>query len=188
MKRLKTYVISWSGEQELITQAAKIIAGAMLLFAMSQISIPLNPVPINLGSLAVMIIGLVYDRRSAVYAVMSFLALGAAGVPVFANFSGGFWKLCGPTGGYLAGYLIAVLAMTSVREYFKAEKIWQLSLISILGSALLYTCGIIWLSRFVGVENSIALGLTPFILPGIIKIFLLAIAISYLKKANYEQR
>ncbi len=37
MKRLKTYVISWSGEQELITQTAKIIAGAMLLVERSAI-------------------------------------------------------------------------------------------------------------------------------------------------------
>ncbi len=183
MKQINSYVARWSEEQELSLQIIKILAGTLLLFAMSQLSIPLEPVPINLGSLAAMMLGLLYDRRSAISSVLLFLALGASGMPMFANFSGGLLKLFGPTGGYLAGYLVAVIVMTSIRDYFKAKQIWQLSLINLLGSAMLYACGLSWLSRFVGIENSINLGLMPFIVPGIIKTILLAIGVSYIKRA-----
>lgn len=65
---------------------AEILSCVLLLFLMAQISIPLQPVPITLQTLGVMLIGLKFHRRTAFYSVLTYLSLGAAGLPVLANF------------------------------------------------------------------------------------------------------
>lgn len=41
--------------------------------------------------------------------VVSYILLGLAGLPVFADFTGGPGKLSGPTGGYVIGYIFMTL-------------------------------------------------------------------------------
>lgn len=74
-------------------------------------SIPLTPVPVTLGSFAVCLIALAFPLRLSLPAVGGYLFLGAVGVPVFAGWMGGLWKLTSPTGGYLIGYLPMVLCI-----------------------------------------------------------------------------
>ncbi|MGL4859067.1 MAG: biotin transporter BioY, partial [Enterobacteriaceae bacterium] len=90
-----------------------ILTGVLLLFVMSQISIPLQPVPVTLQTVAVMLIGLTWQRAAAIKTVSVYLLLGAMGMPLFADFSAGYGVFMGPTGGYLAGFLLAVWVMTS---------------------------------------------------------------------------
>nr|CAH7769199.1 unnamed protein product [Callosobruchus chinensis] len=142
---------------------------------MAQISIPLQPVPITLQTLGVMLIGLKFNRRTAFYSVLTYLSLGAAGLPVFANFSGGYHIFLGPTGGYLIGCLVAVVVMS--RKSFMCN-----SLSCLAGTVVIFICGISWLTIYVGLKQAIMVGVLPFILPGLVKIFLLVAALQYLKK------
>jgi biotin transport system substrate-specific component len=150
--------------KENIESVLKVLIGVLVLFATSQISIPLDPVPINLGTVGVMSLGLLYDRRSALLSTISFLLLGALGVPIFANFAFGLPVLVGPRGGYLFGYLLAVVAMTSIRPYLKV-----------------FFLGISWLSYLFGLEKALVFGLWPFLVPGLVKAMILALGINYIK-------
>ena len=47
-----------------------------------------------------------WEAREELYLVLVFILLGAVGIPVFANFSGGIGVLVGPTGGYIIGFFI----------------------------------------------------------------------------------
>jgi len=69
--------------------ALKTIIGSLLLFVMGQIAIPLEPVPITLHTVAVMLIGMTYDKKSAVSSVISYILIGAMGAPVFHDFTSG---------------------------------------------------------------------------------------------------
>ncbi|WP_353269806.1 biotin transporter BioY [Wolbachia endosymbiont (group A) of Myopa testacea] len=163
---------------------AEILSCVLLLFLMAQISVPLQLVPITLQTLGVMLIGLKFNRRTAFYSVLTYLSLGAAGFPVFANFSGGYHIFLGPTGGYLIGCLAAVMVMSKVNELLNSKyKSFVCNSLSYLaGTVVIFICGVSWLAVYLGLGQAIMVGVLPFILPGLVKIFLLVVALQYLKK------
>lgn len=156
----------------------------LFLFLMTQIRIPLRPVPITLQSLGVMLIGLKFNRKTAFYSVLTYLSLGTAGLPIFAGFPSGYHILLGPTGGYLIGFLAAVMAMSEVNELLdsKCESLMRNSLSCLVGTVVIFIYGVSWLAIHVGLKQAIMVGVLPFILPGLVKIFLLVAALQYLKK------
>lgn len=155
-------------------ESLKIILGALLLFASGQLAIPLEPVPIVLTTVGVMLIGLLYERHTALFAVLTYITAGALGAPIFQGFEGGIRHLYGPTAGYIAGFVLAVLAMTWLRERFTLNSFWGMLLNCSIGTLMIFIPGVTWLSILVGFESAIQFGVLPFILPGIIKAFMLS--------------
>ncbi|MDR1909441.1 MAG: biotin transporter BioY [Spirochaetaceae bacterium] len=84
--------------------AALTAAGAFI-----SIPLPLSPVPIVLQNLLALLSGLILGPVMGSLAVILYLAVGALGAPVFAGGTGGFVRFLGPTGGFLAGYVLAAL-------------------------------------------------------------------------------
>jgi biotin transport system substrate-specific component len=80
---------------------------ALLTAVGAQIVIPTFPVPFTLQTLFVLLSGALLGPRKGAAAQMSYLAMGATGLPVFAGFAGGFPYLLGPTGGYLMAFPFA---------------------------------------------------------------------------------
>jgi biotin transport system substrate-specific component len=158
-----------------------VLWGIFLIFLTSQINIPLKPVPITLQTFGVMLIGLTFTRAAAIKAITGYLVLGALGLPVFANFHAGYLHLLGPTGGYLLGFLVSVAIMSNVRPFLHNQNIFYIAVNCLIGTAVIFTLGISRLSHFIGFKQAIYSGLIPFIFPGIVKIFLLALAVRYLK-------
>jgi biotin transport system substrate-specific component len=158
-----------------------VFGGVFLLFAASQIEIPLKPVPITLQTVAVMLIGLTYSPRRAVEAIVLWIGLCAAGVPVLAGFSGGLVKLVGPTGGYLAAFIVAAYVMALLKQKFSLNSWRSDAVLTLLGTLIVYTGGVAWLSYLIGFENALYHGLLPFILPGLVKAALLCTALQILR-------
>ena len=80
---------------------------AVLLVAASAqvaVPIPLNPVPITLQPLAILVVGGLLGPAAGAAALVLYLTLGCLGLPVFASGSAGFVHLLGPTGGYLMAF------------------------------------------------------------------------------------
>ena len=84
----------------------------------SLITIPLGftPVPVNLGTLSVFLTGGILGKKYGTLSMTVYVLLGAAGVPVFSGFRGGIGVLAGPTGGYIIGYIVAVLIIGLLME------------------------------------------------------------------------
>ena len=81
-----------------------------VLAVLSQMAIPMpSGVPVTLQTFAVALTAYVLGWKMGVAATAVYILLGAVGVPVFANFSGGFDKLVGMTGGFIWGFLFMVL-------------------------------------------------------------------------------
>lgn len=78
--------------------------------AQVSIRIPGTPVPFTLQVLAVLLGALALGPRRAFIAQVTYLALGVAGLPVFALGRSGWPVLLGPTGGYLYGFALAAAA------------------------------------------------------------------------------
>lgn len=78
----------------------------LLVAASAQITvpIPLNPVPVTLQPLAILVVGGLLGPAAGATALVLYLALGILGLPVFAGGSAGFVHVLGPTGGYLMAF------------------------------------------------------------------------------------
>lgn len=146
----------------------------------AQIAIPIPPVPFTLQVLGVVLSGLLLGPKHGALAQGIYLLVGAVGVPVFANLSGGLGDLVGPTGGYLVSYPIAAalagLAANAAanaprRRAFVTSCIW-----GCVALAVIYAFGATWLSVVTQLPMWVAVaeGVAPFIIPDLIKVGLAA--------------
>ncbi len=103
-------------------------------------------------------------KRHAVLAIALYLLLGMLGLPVFHNGMAGLGVLMGPTGGYLAGFIPAVLVIGLAYEHPRRE-VHIIGLV--LGTGLIYLAGLLWLivSTGMGLPAAVMAGMVPF-LPG----------------------
>lgn len=167
----------------------QIMLAVGLLFVCSQITIPIQPVPITMQTIAVLFIGLFFSRSNACISLLTYLSLGAAGLPVFANFKSGIMFFAGPTAGYLVGFLLAVYVMTSLKSKISQNLVIEQFILCILGNLVIMGLGWFWLSRFLGDEiKAFELGVKPFIIPGVVKSLILVgiVRVVNLKRKNFN--
>jgi biotin transport system substrate-specific component len=153
------------------------LVGSLLLTASAKAQVPMYPVPMTMQSFVVLVIGMAYGARLAGATVALYLFEGALGLPVFAGTPEkgiGLAYIAGPTGGYLAGFLVAAVAMG-----WLAERGWDrnlaLSLAAMaIGTVLLFAPGVAWLSALIGFEKAVASGLVPFLFGSVLKLALAA--------------
>ncbi|HTX72446.1 MAG TPA: biotin transporter BioY [Rectinemataceae bacterium] len=146
---------------------------AALIAAGAYIAIPLpgTPVPIVLQNFFILLAALVLEPLWSLVAVLIYLALGAAGLPVFSGGAGGLARFVGPTGGYLGAYPIAVLLAGLVAHRGKRGAVKD-AVALVLASILIYALGVSWLKESLNATwtTAIALGLLPFLPGDVLKI------------------
>lgn len=150
---------------------------AVLIAVCSWISIP-TAIPFTLQTFAVTLtVGMLGGRRGTL-AVVVYLLLGAVGVPVLANFTGGLGIMLGTTGGYLVGFVFTALVMWGM-EALLGKKLWVLIVSMVLGLAGMYAFGTAWFMVVyarttgpVGLGTALLWCVTPYLIPEVIKIAL----------------
>ena len=155
-----------------------------LIAVLSQLQLPIGPVPISLATLGVMLCGLLLGWRFGALAVGAYILLGAVGVPVFAGFQGGAGRLAGPTGGYILGYLF--YAMLAGLEFPRLqEQFWGRCVLLLLGTAVCYGLGTAWFMYTAGrtLSESLSLCVIPFLPGDAAKIALASFLTPRLRKA-----
>lgn len=161
---------------------AMVLAGVGILAASAWLSVPFYPVPLTMQTLAVLLIGGALGPQLGLGSVIGYLALGAMGAPVFHGGLGGAVVLFGPTGGYLLGFIPAVVVMGvaarlagrrvsgagSLRTF---RRLLVLAAGAVLASAVIYLIGLPWLAAFTGLdfEKALSVGLFPFVLGDLLK-------------------
>jgi len=100
----------------IVRRAAAVVLGALVVAGAAQVSIPLpgTPVPMTLQPMAVLLVGGLLGARLGALSMILYLAMGAAGLPVFTPsplLLPGIARLFGQTGGYLLAYPIAAYAV-----------------------------------------------------------------------------
>lgn len=180
------FLIKTQAKSTFLAELLTIVGGAFLLFAASQIEIPLNPVPITLQTVAVMLIGLTYSPRRAIETHLLWLGMCAVGLPVLSGFVGGIAYFVRPTGGYLLGFVIASFAMATLKEKFSLNSWKSDALLTILGTVIVFASGVLWLSYCIGWPAAFYGGVLPFILPGIVKGALLCSALQIVRYARQK--
>lgn len=122
-----------------------VIAGmsAALLAVISQISIPLpTGVPITVQVFGIALVGTVLGWRLGLMSVLTYILLGAVGLPIFANFQGGIQCLVGMTGGYILGWpLMAMLSGIRIKCKNRTRGLACSAALSILGLMIVEIMG-----------------------------------------------
>lgn len=165
-----------------------VLAGVVLMTLAAKVQIPFWPVPMTLHTLAVMAFAVVLGPRLAVAIFLTYLATGAAGLPVFSGSPErgvGLAYMVGPTGGYLAGYLVASWlagALARGRGFF--GRIGAM----LAGMVAIYSLGLAWLAIYVPADGLLAAGLWPFLPGDLVKIGVVAAASAALPIARLLSR
>jgi biotin transport system substrate-specific component len=152
-------------------KAVVIGLGVALLTLASKVQVPFWPVPMTLQLLAVLMIGATAGARLGGTTVLAWLALGAVGAPVFAT-GAGLAYMAGPTGGYLAGFLAAAVAVGYLADKGHGRSVLSAVAVLLLGVVIIYALGLAWLAGLIGAERAIAGGLMPFIPAEVLKVAL----------------
>ena len=175
-----------TGTALLIKQAALVVAGIALLAIAAKIRVPMWPVPITMGTFAVLTIGAAYGPRLGLATIMGYMIVGALGFDVFASSSAesaGLTYMMGGTGGYLLGYVLATLALGWAARAGWDRSVWGMAAAMLIGTALIYVPGLLWLGQLYGWDQPIlAWGLTPFLVGDALKLVLAALLVPALWK------
>lgn len=153
----------------------------------SWISIPAS-IPFTLQTMGVfMTVGLLGGKRGTL-TVLTYILLGAIGVPVFAGLTGGISVLLGTTGGYIMGFLLSALLMWGIETIMGRNQI-VLAFSMIAGLIVCYAFGTAWFmliytqhSGVIGLSTVLGLCVIPFIIPDLIKIGVALFLTNRLKK------
>lgn len=153
----------------------------------SWISIPAS-IPFTLQTMGVFTtVGLLGGKRGTL-TVLTYILLGAIGVPVFAGLTGGVSVLLGTTGGYIIGFLLSALLMWGIEAIMGRNQI-VLAFSMVAGLIVCYVFGTAWFmmiytqhSGVIGLSTVLGLCVIPFIIPDLIKIGVALFLINRLKK------
>ncbi|MCS4484612.1 biotin transporter BioY [Gleimia sp. 6138-11-ORH1] len=164
------------GKPQLITDTGLVLAGALLVGILAQVSIPLWPVPITGQTLGVSLVGVALGARRGALSLATYALLGVAGVPWFANFGGGPAYLLKPSFGYILGFI----AVAWLVGYF-AERGWDRTVLRsffmFFGTSLvIFFVGVhyLWMALNVtgvstGYLQAWMVGFVPFLIGDVIK-------------------
>ena len=168
----------------LAIQVASVLFIAVLTAAAAQISFPLpfTQVPFTFQPMVVLVGGLMLGSRLGFTSQVLYLMAGVAGLPIFAasaTLPPGLLRLVGPTGGYLMAYPVAAFVVGALAERGFAKRYATSVAAMVIGLAIIYAAGTLWLGYFarlesgsaaVGLAAALATGVYPFVLADLAKL------------------
>jgi biotin transport system substrate-specific component len=155
-------------------RAFAVVLGALLVAAAAQLSIPLpgTPVPMTLQPMAVLLVGGLLGARLGALSMILYLAVGAAGLPVFTPTVPlvGIARLLGPTGGYLLAYPFAAYVAGRL-----TDRDWRRTTLAVFaGLVLIHLGGLAQLAILTGdLAAAARFGTWPFLLGDLLKLAVL---------------
>jgi biotin transport system substrate-specific component len=161
--------------------AVVLVTGLTAIAAQVSIHLPFTPVPFTMQPMVVLVGAMVLGSRLGAASQMLYLALGIAGVPVFAAspvLPPGAARLLGPSGGYLMSYPLAAFATGWLAERGFDRRYFTAIVAMAAGLVVVYAAGAAWLAIVSrparGLSDAVAAGIVPFVAPDLLKLFVAA--------------
>ena len=164
---------------------------ALAIAAKIQVALWPSPVPVTLGTFAVLMIGAAYGPLLGLVTILGYMLIGAAGMDVFASSSAenyGIAYMLGGSGGYLLGYVLAVAYLGWAARRGLDRTIEGMGGAMLVANVLIYVPGLLWLNAWIVAgdhfnaetfasiwDQTLAWGLTPFLLGDLLKLALAAL-------------
>jgi biotin transport system substrate-specific component len=156
------------------------LAGTLAITLSAKVQVPFWPVPATLQTLAIFAIAAAYGRNLAVATMVLYLLQGAAGLPVFAGTPEkgiGIAYMAGPTGGYLAGFVVMAAIAGWAADRGWSRNPLKLGSAMLAGELIMLVLGTLWIGYLFGAEKMIAWGVGPFIVTDLVKLALAAVLV-----------
>lgn len=174
----KTGTKNQNRTQTLVVMA--LMAAVTGVLSWVSIPLPFTPIPVNLALAGVLLagntLGSMGNHKAGAGSMLIYIALGAVGLPVFHSGSSGIGILFGPTGGFIAGYIVTAL-ISGYYGYRVQNKLIIGTLCNFVAILACYAFGLIWFIATTG--STIMAGLTacvfPFIIGDLFKSFVVAL-------------
>lgn len=146
---------------------------AAIIGILAQVTIPLPLIPITGQTLAIGLAATILGSRHGTIATLLYIAMGAVGIPIFAQMTGGLGILFGPTGGFIVGFIPAAFIIGLYIEK-TAPTIIQACIANIIGMFITLLFGTIWLKFSADLSWTAAMmsGAVPFLAVGFVKAIL----------------
>ncbi|MCL2099261.1 MAG: biotin transporter BioY [Oscillospiraceae bacterium] len=152
-----------------------VFSAAAAVLAQVQLPGP-GGVPFTMQTFAVLLAGVVLGAKKGALAIVIYVLLGAAGIPVFAGFTGGFGRIVGHTGGYILSFpVMALFAGIGSNLQNRLKNIWQKNAVLaggiVFGTAINFLCGMVWGMFVLNINASAAFAgfVAPFIVTSAIQ-------------------
>ena len=180
MKREKAFPERIHRRKSVAREIAYIGVAVALITVCAWISVPVFSIPFTLQTFAVALVGGLLGWKRGTAAILVYILMGLIGIPVFSGFKAGVPALFGATGGYIFGFLFLCLLPALAKlipAYNGAARTMVFYCFSILGCAVLYFFGTVWLILMTRCAVGYALGVcvVPFIIPDAVKLALSAL-------------
>lgn len=161
--------ILWGAEKPtLFRNSILILLGSILVALSAKVTVPLQPVPITLQSLAVLFVGMTMGWRLGGSAILLYLLEGFSGLPVFSV------GILAPQMGYLIGFVFAALIGGYLAEHGWCKHFTTTIVSAVLATLVILSCGYFVLAHFVGYTSAFLLGVKPFLFGDSLKVIFLA--------------
>ena len=143
--------------------------------------LPFSPVPVSFQDFFAMLAGLILGPRGGALAVALYLTAGCLGLPVFVGGMAGLAVFLGPTGGYLAGFMVSA-AICGLAGGSPLKPFAVIALCCALGHTILLLLGSLRLAQVMDISlaKALAVGFLPFVPGSVAKIAAAAAAYRFL--------
>ena len=120
----------------------------------SFIRIPMpNMMPVTLQTFFVLLTALVLPFKASTLAIVTYIALGLIGLPIFSG-GGGLGYALMPNFGFIIGFIVATVIISVITQKLQNRKLWQYIVISILGISSIYIIGILYFAFITNIYNN----------------------------------
>jgi len=143
-----------------------VLNGTDLLTVAAKFLISFYPVPITMLVFAVLVIGVAFGWKLVGLTVLGYLIVGVLELPVLANTlirAIGLVYIAGPESHYLVGFLCNAVTVGYLAERKFDRSVLTTPISMIIGTALIYLRGYVWLSSLIGLEKAFEFGFLAFI-------------------------
>jgi biotin transport system substrate-specific component len=179
-RTLLTTVIAGPDARLARALSVALMTALTILAAQFSLPLPFTPVPLTLQPMVVLLGAAVLGSKLGAASQILYLALGIAGLPVFAAspvLPQGAMRLLGPTGGYLMAYPAAAFATGLLAERGCDRRYWSSLAAMTAGLAVVFAGGVAWLSAgapSLGVRAALQAGFWPFVGVDVVKLAIAA--------------
>ncbi len=161
-------------------EIAYIAVSVALIAVCAWISVPVLQVPYTFQTFAVPLVGGLLGWKRGGIAVAVYILMGLAGIPVFSGFNAGPAALFGVTGGYIIGFLFAVV-ISGLFKLIPLKNKWGRCALfygaNVLGMAVCYIFGTAWFAAMYHCSAAYALAVcvVPYLIADAVKLAAAAI-------------
>ena len=159
-----------------LRDVALVVGAAAATGIAAQIAVPLpyTPVPLSLQTLTVLLAGAALGPLRGGLGMLLYLVAGVVGVPWFSEQRSG-WEFA--SFGYIVGFVVAAVAVGAMARRGSDRTIVGSVALMVIGNLVIYTLGVTWLARSLGVDlgTAMGLGVLPFLAGDALKIAIAAL-------------